>query len=307
LLSDSKEAAKWFYVIRGAAQSIAPSAPTPEWMVKDPSGHLQIVDKIVNQYRDVQTKEGPDKALDWLVNNYGMNNLFIAQPFSKPIVYGVPVTKQGHDWANAHSDVRDAYPNTYGFFAPQQGKFDITAFEDQFTRGERTSLAPEDFIKEANNRIGMWLYHKQRDKIIQSNGGDSPDSDQNAWLGQYKNALQKHFPGFNLIPYDDKKLPRTIGELIQASSDPKLANTDAAQGLKDYLEFRKQANDVAVSDGYGGQNVLGNAFAKAGAEAPLRDWLRGAAAKVIARHPDFAPMWEQVLSHEMVADVKSGG
>ena len=234
------------------------------------------------------------------------DNVFIAQPFSKPIVYGVPVTKQGHDWATSNPDMTSKYPNSYGFFAPQVDangkpfKFDITAFEDQFIRGERTSLGPEDFVKEANNRIGMWLYHKQRDNILTSNGGDAPDQGQQAWLNNYKKQLATALPGFNLVPYDDKKLPRTISELEAAAKDPTLASNDATQGLKLYLQSRAEANAQAVEDGY--KDTM-----KARAEAPNRDWLRDEAAAIIKQHPDFAPMWEQVLSHEMVFDSTPAG
>jgi hypothetical protein len=100
------------------------------------------MDKIIEDYRKVQSKKSPDAAIDWLVKSYGMGNVFIAQAFSKPIVYGVPVTKEGHDWAVEHSDVRDKHPNSYGFFAPQKGKFDITAFEKQFTRGNARASRP---------------------------------------------------------------------------------------------------------------------------------------------------------------------
>lgn len=296
LLKDAKDNARWFYVIRGVAQMGSPSSPAPDWRVQDKTGHLAVVAKIADDFRKQSDKLGPDGAMNWLLDQYGPNNLFVAQPFSKSLVYGSPITKQAQDWANAHPDVRSAYPNSYGFFAPQGGKFDISAFEAQFARGERTSLTPDDILKNANNRIGMWLYHQKKDQIIGSNSGDPVTKDQQAWLDKYKSALMDHFPGFNLVPYDDQKLPRTVNELTKAASDPNLAGTDAQAGLRDYLHFRAQATKEA-QDSYGLKSPFKGKDAR-----PLRDWLRTAADAVMKKHPAFAPMWEQVFSHELVSD-----
>lgn len=297
LVSDAKDKARLFYVVRGLAQSVAPSAPTPEWQVEDKTGHLAVMAKVVDDYRKQESKQGADGALNWLLHTYGPDNMFIAQPFSQPIAYGVPVTKQGNDWADAHPGVRSAFPNTYGFFAPQGGKFDITAFTDQFTRGERKALSPEEMAAQANNRIGMWLYHRAQDQITAQNQGISVTSAQQDWLSQYRSALEQHYPGFNLVPFDDKRLPRAIAELTKAANDPSVAGTDAAAGLQAYLHYRDQA--IAASAGYGAKTPF-----KAKATVPLRDWLRGAAKAIIAKHPDFAPMWNQIFSHELAVDVQ---
>jgi hypothetical protein len=92
---------------------------------------------------------------------------------------------------------------------------------------------------------------------------------------------------------------RTKGKPMSASKDPKVAGTDAAAGLRDYLHFRQQAIDVAVND-YGVKTPF-----KANGAEPLRDWLRRAAAAIIKLRPNFGPQWDQIWSHEMVDDVNA--
>lgn len=297
MLNDAKSKAKLFYVIRGAAQMMSPTAPMPKWMIEDKTGKLQVLQVVKDDYRNQLQKLGPDGALKWLLDHYGSENFFAAQAFSSPVGYGVPVTKEGQDWARENPDVKSKYPNTYGLFAPSTGPFDITAFEDQFATGDRTSLTPEQQIALANNRVGMWLYHTAKDKLIKSNGGAPLDHDQQAGLDAGKKWLMKRYPGFQITPYDQNRLPRALGELTQASTDSKLASTPAGKGLNLYLAARDQINQAAV-DQYGLKSAM-----KGKDAAGLRAGLRAAAAWIIKKYPDFAPMWEQVLSHELTRDV----
>ena len=300
LASDAKDKARWFYVIRGATQAVTPSAPAPQWLVHDKTGHLAVLQVIKNDYNSHLTKDGPDTALQWLIDNYGENNVFAAQSFSNAIGYAVPTTAEGQAWARANPQAQAKYPTTYGLFAPSRGKFDITAFENQFTTGERKSLTPAEQTAQAENRVGQWIYYRMRDQIIAANNGRSLDQAQSDWLAQYKEKLAENYPGFDSFlaqPYDNQKRRNTaIQELIAGSKDAKLAKTDAGQGLVDYLGFRQQAIDQSRSDGY-------RTPFQAQALASLRQWLRDAGNAIIARHPDFRPMFEQVWDNEMRSDV----
>jgi hypothetical protein len=287
LLRDATEKAKWFDFIRGGSQAVAPSAPAPEWQIKDPDGRLILAQKVMNEYRKKQEELGYDEALDWFIKRYGEDNLLAIQPKSKVLVANVPVTKPGMDWARSHSDVVKKFPNTYGFFAPQEGDFDITAYQRQFERGERQMLTVEQMNAEANNRLASHQY-----KILRDQMPTTLTDAQRGALREFRKALVDYYPGFDTIPYDDKRLPTQVRELQDAVKHRSVAQTDAGKGLKVYLEQRDRVMSAVEQAGLAG-------FGTAKAAAPFRMFLRAAAEQIIDDHPDFQPLWDSVFSREM--------
>lgn len=304
LAADAKDDAKWAYVIRGAVQFTSPASPSFEPLVQDKTGHLAITQVLIDQYRTQQQKLGQDGAMTWLLNTLGPNNIFLAQSGSQPVGYGVPVTKEGTAWAVAHPSVKDAYPSTYGLFAPQGGKFDITAYETQFATGERRTLDAKTQVAQAENRIGLYAYYQKQQQILQANvdAGGTPSftKAQQTWLSDFKTYLTDQFPGFGSFqanPYDNtKKLNDAVNQLTRAATDRKVNTTDAGRGLQQYLQFRTSAIQAAI-DQYGVKTPF-----KSQSTVALRAWLRGAAQQIIKTHPDFASMWDQVFSRELAED-----
>jgi hypothetical protein len=237
LLQDAKDAARFWYVVRGLAQANAPTTITPSYQMHDKQGHLQVLDVVRKDYNNQLVKHGSDAALTWLFNHYGADNLFVAQPWSSPITYAAPVTKIGQDWFDNNSAIVKKYPEIAGLFAPTDKSFSITAFEQQFQTGQRRTLSPDTVgnqagqVDLANSRVGLWLYHKARDQIIRMNNGKNPAQNQATWLAGYRDQLAKEYPGFNLVQYDTTRLPRGIQQLEAAAKDPQLAKTDAGKGL----------------------------------------------------------------------------
>lgn len=302
LMQDAKEKAKWFDFIRGGAQAVSPSAPAPEWQIEDPKGKLIIAQKVMDEYRKKQDKLGYDEALDWFIDTYGEDNFLAIQPKSRVLVAGVPVTKPGMDWARSHPELMKKFSHVYGFFAPQEGDFDISVYQRQFSRGEREALTVEEMVAEANNRIGAHQYKLMSQQIDEANtaaGRASRNDIQRAALRQIRSVLADAYPGFNTFPFDDKKVPVQVKELVAAASDPVIARTDAGKGMKIYLEQRAAVLKAAQGMGLAG-------FATAKQTAPLRAFLRTAATVIIAEHPDFAPVWEQVFAREMKEDEPVG-
>jgi hypothetical protein len=316
LVSDAKEKARWFYLIRGAAQNVSPSSPSPDWLAQDKSGHLAAIQTIRDDYKAHMDGDkgkgikalGPDGALQYLIDHYGDNNVFLAQPFSETSTLHLPTNSAGEQWVRANPDIAAKYPTTYGFFAPQGGKFDITAFESQFTnkgpagKPERVSLSPEQMVAEAESRVGQWQYFKARDQMVANNDGRPLNTVQQQWLSTFRSKLAQNFPGFATFqadPFDRQKQRQTaITELIAAGNDPKIATTDAGQGLQDYLTARDQAIQAGFRVGL--RSTTG--WAQAKRSKNIRDSLRAQATAISKQHPDFRQIYEQVFQREMNSD-----
>lgn len=284
LVSDAKEKATYFGFIRALALAGAPSAPTPEYQVKDKQGNVVLAQRLADDYQKMldHAHGDSDQALAEYIRKYGTDNLLTLQAFSEPVKGYLPPTKKALDWARRNGDAREKHPEVYGYFAPgQNAEFDIDAFGRSFDRGERQPIKPEDMVKAANSRIASYLYRKAQAKAT-----DSP-ADQ-AWLDQVKAALTHDYPGYNEHAGDYLEIPTQIRKISEAVKDPALARTDAGRAAKQYLKARDQALAQADGGALSGAN-----------DAHLRDWLRQVGEALVREHPNFQSMFTYVFSSEL--------
>ena len=76
-------------------------------------------------------------------------------------------------------------------------------------------------------------------------------------------------------------------------NEPSLADNDVAQALKQYLDARDKALANASAAGYSSLDSI--------AAAPLRDWLAGIGVALKEETPEFARIYERLLSYEVEA------
>jgi len=295
LLSDAKTKAKWLYVIRGVAQAFSPSAPTPKFQAKDKSGNWIAIDKMAKEYQDQLKKTNdPGLAFQDLIDRYGVDNFLVPQAKSKPLIPGLTSTQDQLDFERAHPDIVKSYQNTWALFAPTGGSFDQTAYEQQFGRGERQQLTPDQMIRFANARLAQQQYNKARTDI-----GPNPGNGDMKYLHDLHDELVQKYPGFGDSQPTFKQNKVIVGELIGASTDPNVTGTDAGQGLREYLAARQQAQQQGLDAGLKTSDSVFQAKETRGS----RNWLRDTAKEIIARHPAFRNMWDQVFSRELKRDL----
>lgn len=295
-VEENMEAARLLYAIRGAAQFGAPTAPTPEMRVLDKSGNLIVLNELRNRYRELADDEaagGYATATDRFLEEYGESALFAIQPRSVSTTYGAPVTTEADEWARAHPGVKRRFKNTYGLWAPQGGEFDVTAYGRQFDAGEREAMTVEQMTYMANDRIASAKYAE----VVRAIGG-SPNAAQRAILREYRDSLREEFPGFGMEVAGIAGRTDTdtaIKELRRGLTVPELADSDAGRGLRAYLKIRDAAQTRAEQIGL-------TTFRGSSRAEPIRLLLRSAADQILAEHPGFGAMWDEVFSREMVDD-----
>lgn len=295
-IEENMDAARLLYVIRGAAQFGAPTAPTPEMTAIDKSGNVLVLNELRNRYREMGEDEaagGWATVTERFLEKYGEAVFFAIQPRSQATTYGSPVDTVGDEWVRSHSAIRERFTNTYGLWAPQGEEFDMTAYGRQFDAGERVGLTPEQMTYFANARLGGAVYE---DAV--RHAGESPTAAQRAALRQLRDYLRKEYPGFGMdvagVP-GKTDIDTAIGELRRGLTVAELAESDAGEGLRAYLQVRDAAQQRAEQLGL-------STFRGAERAEPLRILLRRAADVILRDHPDFARMWDEVFSREMVDD-----
>lgn len=287
LMTDATNKAKGVYVLRGAAQFVAPSAPTPQMLAVDKDGHFQVAQTLIEDFRKMQ-EEDYNTAVATFLDKYGEGALLFMQPKTSG---AGPATSELAEWARANPDVVRQYKDVYSFFGPQGGDFDINFYNQQLARGERKPISPDDAVKAANNRVAQMAYRQAKERI-----GTRTDDQARLWLSSVRVALMDDFPGYNPEGLTVNDVPARIAELERAAKNPKLAKTDAGRGISLYLQARGKALAAARDSG------LTGGFAQANSARPIRDWLRGVADAISQEHPDFAPAYDGLLSREFKDD-----
>jgi hypothetical protein len=282
--------ARGLYVIRAMAQFVAPSAPTPEFMAQDKNGNLLTAQKLSQEFRDLQAINY-STAVEQFLDKYGEDALLYIQPKSRG---GFNPTDELHSWVRDNPEMAKRYPDVYGYFAPAGGEFAITELDRQIATGERENLTPEEGIKLANARVAQMKYAKAKESV-----GESPTGPQKQWLREVRDALAEDYPGYEPEKFELGKTEGAIRQLRSALDDPKIAKTDAGQGLAQYMRARDKAMAAAQAQGLAG-------FGKAKSMAGVRSWLRDIADTITEEHPDFLPLFDRVLDNEMVVDDATG-
>jgi hypothetical protein len=156
-------------------------------------------------------------------------------------------------------------------------------------------MTPEEYVKNANNRIAAYRYY-----VAKSKYGDYPTADERQYLSDYKSWLTTHYPGYGDQTPNYNELPSLVRELSATVKNPELAKTDAGKGLAMYLKARQGVIDDARSNGITG-------WTSARASQDGRSYLADYGKWLTTQHPGFKQMWDWVWSREVHAKTSTSG
>lgn len=293
LLKDARGRARAITGMRALLQFVVPSAPQIQYLAKTDKGDM-VAALLVQDFAKMQADDY-DTAVEKFTDKYGDDAMAYMVGKTRSTVGGQKASSAYGDWERENPDIVRKYKDVAGYFGPQDEGFDSTVFQRQEKQGKRVRRAPEDVIDEAEGVLAGWQYRAARDQI-----GEHPAPNQLEWLRQFKAALIDDYPGWDpdAIP---NNLPRKIRTLRQASTDPKIKNSDIGEALSIYFDARDQAIASAKAGG------LASPFTAKKA-ANIRVWLRQGGNQLAKDYPSFARVWDEVLSRELKDDeVTVGG
>jgi len=178
------------------------------------------------------------------------------------------------------------YKDVAGYFGPVGSDFDFSVYQRQLSEGSRVKLTPEQVLESAESTIAMSYYRTMR-----ANFPTTLNEQQRKYVATYREALQKKYPGYAQMQFDPNRLPRQIEQLRQASSLSSLDGNKAAEGIRYYLKIRDAALAEATNRGYS------SLAAKDASD--LRDYLANYASAISKQYPEFARVYDRLLSQEV--------
>ena len=289
LYADAKGKARWLTFLRAAGQFIGPTSPSPEFKIATKEGDVYGT-QLVKEFQKLQANNY-DTAVSEFLRIYGNDALLYISNKTDSVAGGLEATEDFGDWERGEGEgLIDQYPDVAGFMAPGGDNFSFEVWSRQVSKGRRRRLSDREIVELAQYRAASAQYRALRDKLP-----PRPTADQKRWLRQWRVKLNKEYPGFPVVAeFNPGEFPKKLEQLGRLVQDNRLADNDVADATRQYL----QARDAAV-ERYVQAGGAAGGFSTAVAAAPLRDWLAGIGKALKEDTPEFARLYERLLSTEV--------
>jgi hypothetical protein len=289
LYADAKGKARWLTFLRAAGQFIGPTSPSPEFKISTKDGDIYGT-QLVKEFQKLQANNY-DTAVSEFLRIYGNDALLYISNKTEAVAGGLEATDDFGDWERGEGEgLIDQYPDVAGFMAPGGDNFSFEVWSRQVAKGRRRRLTDREIVELAQYRAASAQYRALRDKLP-----PRPNADQKRWLRQWRVKLNKEYPGFPVVAeFNPGEFPKKLEQLGRLVQDERLADNDVADATRQYL----QARDAAVGRYVQAGGAAGG-FSTAVAAAPLRDWLAGIGKALKQETPEFARLYERLLSTEV--------
>jgi hypothetical protein len=288
LMSDAKRKAQVLFFLRGLSQFTGPAAGTYDQVikVKAQKGEVDVyASQMSSVFREMREND-PDTAVFDFIEIFGEDAFVYMGNKTKALYGGLDASKKFGDFERENKSLFNAHKETAGYFGPIDTEFDFTVYLRQLEEGKRVSLTPEETLAAAESTIALAFYRNMRDKFPKS-----MDTEQREYMAQYRKALQKRFKGYAQMTFDPQKNKRQIEDLFNAAEKPVLNGNPVAEGVRYYQKLREKAMVEARSRGF-------NSFASDDVE-DLRAYLAEYADAIIQEYPEFARVYDRLLSKEL--------
>lgn len=285
LYGDAKQKARIITGMRALGQFFGPTSPSPEFKIETESGDM-YASQLVKEFQKLQA-DNYDTAVSEFLRIYGNDALLYLSNKTESVAGGLEATDQFGDWERRNGGLFNQYPSVAGFMAPGGDDFSFEVWSRQLEQGKRRRLTDREIVALAQYRAASAQYRALRDQLPAN-----PSQDQKAWLRSWRVELNKEYPGFPVVAeFNPGEFPAKIDALKRMVQEPALGDNDVAGAVSQYLEARDSALASAAQAGY-------TSLASTAA-TPLREWLMGVAKALKTETPEFARIYDRLLSNEV--------
>jgi hypothetical protein len=285
LYADAKGKARNLTILRSFFQFMGPTSPRLDFRVDLENGDV-LASSIAEAWYDMRS-ENPDTAVERFIETFGEEAFSYMGSKTRAVAGGVENTEAFREWQIENGDLFEQYSNVAGYLAPGGDIFSFQAYNRALQAGLTRRLTPVEVKEAADYIIGNFYYRRKRDAM-----GDTLSDEQRAWLGRYREVINKKFPGFPVsAQFNPNQLDDDISDLRRLTSDARVADNPTAASIAKYINYRDQALAEAEKVGL---TTLDSKQA-----APLRDWLSSIARVLIEENPEFARIYTDKFSPEV--------
>jgi hypothetical protein len=288
LLNDAKKKARVLFALRGLSQFTGPASGTYDQVIKVAieKGEIDVyASQLSSVFREMQENDY-DTAVPEFIRIFGEDAFVYMGNKTKSLYGGLDASTEFGKFERENKSLFRQHKETAGYFGPIGSEFDFTVYTRQLESGKRVALKPEETLAAAETTVGVAFYRAMR-----ANFPKSMNSEQREYMSQYRDALKERFKGYADMKFDPNKLPRQLDDLFTAAKKPALDGNPVAEGVRYYEKLREQVLVEAANRGY--STLAGNDV------EDLRVYLAEYAEAITAKYPQFARVYDRLLSQEV--------
>lgn len=288
LLEDAMKLNRVFSFWRGVTQNLSPGSIKSEFLALDKDGELHVQALMYNDFVNIRANNPDDYgvAISKWADRYGWDALMVLVSGTRG---GVTPTSDAWKFYQNNRETANKYPDAFALFFPG-GEYSQEFAKWQEQRGTRERLTGPEMANEATGLV--YTARKGRLQEIESmlvaQGADAKTA--HAWYLQQKDALDSEFGGDPSQTGAGTSRDQMEKQIREAMFKPEFAETEAGQGLREFLVYLDAAKLRANQLGYktlSGKNV-----------ANLAEFVNQKAAETIEKYPAFSVMYWRVFASE---------
>lgn len=273
------------YLVRSLSSLFSPYSQTPDFQGMSP----------VKELRQLQADHGNTVGSHLFLQKYGDKGAGFEVGKTAAVSKDLFPTPAAEAFHQANGDLFAKYPNTAGYFAPQD-TFDPKVISAQVANGERKTLTPDEWIAKIMIPAGNAMYYntvKPMIAVLRAQG--RPKAVVNAIEAAKLQEIETLHPGW--LAYHNQGTSRAfqrnadIKELMRAANDPKLSDNPAAAATREFGALYNTLSAVAAARGSKSLTALAN--------RPLLAILNAKGKELAAASPDFDSQWRYLWEPEL--------
>jgi len=306
LLTDATNKTDQLMIFKFFLRLVLPGASMTKFFTETKNENI-TTGAILDDYSKLIEAEkagGQDASLA-LLQKYGSSAwiFFAGGTYALP---GVKPTKEFGVWERDNSSLLDKYPLVAGYLGPQTGEFDPMEYGRQRSEGARTVIDIKTRQNKALSNLAWALHNQKRDELVAIGTGMGLSMSQIEANDTYKlemktndDKLKKQFPMWDSSnAQGESNFFNKMMQIKEMVLDPKIASTPAGKALQIYWKQRESL----IADVTASNPLLANdAWQESNDGIPTRQRLTENAEKLLKKYPEFAGLWDNVLSKEFEA------
>ena len=300
-MDDAKDMAIKWIGIRGFVAGFGPGAPMTEWLATTKYGQVEVgvlLDDLNKLERDAVAAGEPSfNGFNRWIEKWGEAVWVYTASLSQPTIAGQSASKEFEAWSKDNRKFLDKYKYAGGYFGPR-GEFDLDVYSRQIEAEKWERRSPEDAVSSAQNKMGNYLYYKFTNQF--------PDAfkrtpDYKVAVSEWANQIKTDYPGWERPGLQaQERSDRLNDQLIELRRMAKDDGVDSRY-REPVTKYFAALDDALSQEAKRGVTLDNWGNSKAG--FPVREYIRNEVVpNILAQHPEFTPVWEQVLSYELQID-----
>src|SRR5258708_23130707 len=216
----------------------------------------------VKELRQLQADHGNTVGSHLFLQRYGVKGVGYTIGKTAAVSKDLFPTPAAEKFHTDNQDLFAAYPNTAGYFAPQD-TFDPKVIARQVANGERKTLTPDEWIAKIMIPAGNAMYYdKVKPLITVLRAQGRPSNVVNAIEQQKLQEIDTLHPGW--LAYHNQGSSRAaqrtadLKHLQPAAAEPRLADNQAAASTREFAALYNSLSAVAAARGHKSLTVTAN-------------------------------------------------